>query len=210
MPRKVPFTRPRSRAAAAAKLMLELPVELRAGVVRVGHAAQPGLRLGAGPGVLHVFGHATRAGEEVGDRGRARVGDDLPGGRRDRGVRLRRFGRRAAIHLRARVGVHVELRPARVRGQRVGAAGDRLRLQRGERPARRASRPRRRRGRSVRAATFCTLRRPARARSRRPAPVRSLCRCSSGRGSPDRSSRARRSRAPRPGSCRRRGRRPRP
>ena len=111
------------------------PAVQRSLVVGVGHPVQPGLRFGAGEAVLHVLGHAAGAGEEVGDRGAPGVGDDLPRGRGDRRVRLRRFRGPALVDLGARVGVDLEVRAAGVRGERVGAARDRLRLERRGRPA---------------------------------------------------------------------------
>ena len=69
--------------------------------------------------------------------GRPAYSHDLPGGRGDGGVGRGGFGGDPQVNLRARVGVDVEARPAGVGGERVGAARDRLGLQRRQRPARR-------------------------------------------------------------------------
>ncbi len=175
---------------------------------RVDHADQPGLGFGAGEAVLHGLGHAARAGEEVGDRGLARVEDDLPGGGGDGGVGGRRFGRHAAVDLRAGVRVDVEARAPGVGGQGVRAARHGLGLEGRGGPA----------GRHLRAdhAAHVALQRHAldlRADEHLDDRLR--------RGQADRGARVvvgqdllvggavpRRSRALRPGSCRRRGLRP--
>src|SRR5204862_2586899 len=100
----------------------------RTAVVWVAYGAQPRLGSCSRKDILDVLGHATRAREEVGRRGLAAVEHDLAGSGGNGRVRLRSFGRYAHVNLRARVRVDVELPPARVRGQRVGAARDRLRL----------------------------------------------------------------------------------
>ena len=106
-------------------------------VIGVCHATQPRRRQRARERVLHVFSAPTRAGEEVADHGLAGIRDHLARRGRYRGVRLRRLRRHALVHLRARVGVDIEARPARMGRERVRAARHRLGLERGQRPARR-------------------------------------------------------------------------
>ena len=108
----------------------------RTALERVVHAVQPRLGCGAGERVLDVFGAAAGAREEVRDRGGAFVGDDLPGGRGDRGIRRGGVRGGAGIDLRARVGVDVEARPTGVGGEGVRARRDGLRLECGGGPAR--------------------------------------------------------------------------
>ena len=136
MPRKAPLEEAPQQPSGHGEAELQLPFGGGPGVVGVGTPISQGSRFGSREAVLDVLGHAAGAGEEVGDGGLSRVGDDLPGGGRDGGVGGGGFRGDAAIDLRAGVGVDVEAGATGVGGQGVGAAGDSLRLQRRGRPAR--------------------------------------------------------------------------
>src|SRR3954469_5840190 len=102
-------------------------------VVGVIHRLQPRLGLVAQGRVLDVLRLAAGGGEEVGDDRLAAVGHDPPAGGGDRGVGGGGLDADALVDLRARVGVVVE--GVALGGRdRVGAGGDRLRLERLGRP----------------------------------------------------------------------------
>ena len=110
MPRNAPrhqSVQARRRGGEAHALRPAVP---RALVVGVRHAAQPRLRGGAGEGVLDALGHASRAGEEVGDRGLPGVRHDLARGRRHRRVRLRPFAAFAPRYTCERVSAYTSKR----------------------------------------------------------------------------------------------------
>ena len=139
IPTSLPLTSFPSRlpAPVTGELASPVVVGVTAGaVVRIVDAAQPRSGARPGPGVLDVLGVAARAGEEVGGGRRAVVGDDLAGGRGDRGVGGGRLRRHAAVHLRAGVGIQVVEGAGHVGGDRVRARGHGLRLQRLRRPGR--------------------------------------------------------------------------
>ena len=138
-PAEAALDEPASFAPACAQRQLDRPpaVLRRDVVVRVGDRLQPRLRLGAEVGVLDVLGAPAGGGEEERDDGLAVVGDDLAARGGDRVVGRSRLRRHAAVDLRAGVGVLVEARAALGRGDRVGARGHGLRLERLGRPRRR-------------------------------------------------------------------------
>ena len=106
----------------------------RLGVVRVGNAHEPRLRQRAHERELDVLGVPARGGEVVRDSRLAAVGDDLTSRVAHRGVAANALPGHAAVDLRAGVGVLVEVAVGLAGGERIGARGHCLDLQRLERP----------------------------------------------------------------------------
>ena len=142
---------PRRTTRIAAEAPLHEPAEPRAGrrqahpdrapavprgdvVVGVLDRREPRLRLRAQRRVLDALGPPAGGREEVRRHRCALVGDELAARRLRRRVGRRRLDARAAVDLRARVGIVLEAVTGARGRDRVGAGRDRLRVERLGRP----------------------------------------------------------------------------